>query len=151
MLVYVDDVLLVGLRARELCTELQMHVLLRETAELVEGTTAKFLGRVLRHAGTTIYIQNATDYIKTILQEYGLTNANPVGTTGTKSSGPIPMDYLESLSDVLAALYRRIGGVLMWMVPLRPDIDYAVKELTRGLQSPTTEDNYTNWSICFGT
>ena len=35
---------------------------------------------------------------------------------------------------------RTRKGMLMRLTPIRPDISYAVKELTRGLQTPTTGD-----------
>ena len=49
-------------------------------------------------------------------------------------------DYVEALEDSLASTYRRVTGMLMWLTPIRPDINYAVKELTRGLQAPTKQD-----------
>jgi hypothetical protein len=35
--------------------------------------------------------------------------------------------------------YRKLVGQLLWLAPVRPDIAYAVKELSRGLSKPTFE------------
>ena len=37
-------------------------------------------------------------------------------------------------------MYRSIVGKLLWMSPIRPDITYATKELSRHLSEPTEED-----------
>ena len=36
--------------------------------------------------------------------------------------------------------YRSVVGRLMWLIPLRPDLNFATKELSRALQSPAEED-----------
>ena len=76
MLVYVDDVMIVGLRARDLFTKMQEKVLLRETGELTPGKSAKFLGRVLHHAGTTIFMRCTNGYIQNMLEQVRLRECN---------------------------------------------------------------------------
>ena len=49
-------------------------------------------------------------------------------------------DGVSALWGAEVALYRRTVGKLIWMVPLRPDINYSTKELSRSLQAPTMED-----------
>ena len=48
----------------------------------------------------------------------------------------------ELLSPEDHRLYRRIVGQLLWLSSIRPGIQFAVKELSRGLASPT-EDHRT--------
>ena len=36
--------------------------------------------------------------------------------------------------------FMKTAGKLQWIVPIRPEIAYAVKELARALQGPTYED-----------
>ena len=50
-------------------------------------------------------------------------------------------DLLEAqpLSDKDHKKYRRVVGQLLWLCNVRPDILFAVKELSRGLSPPTSE------------
>ena len=43
----------------------------------------------------------------------------------------------EQLPELLAGLYRRVTGRLLYVAGQRPDVQQAVKELARGLSSPT--------------
>eukprot|EP00971_Amphidinium_carterae_P142037 2813180-Amphidinium_carterae.4 len=77
------------------------------------------------------------DYYDSLLKIYNIKeNTNSLSTTGTKRP-PIksePLDHQEH------SIYRTIVGKLLWMCPLRPDIQYATKELTRAIQSPDEHD-----------
>ena len=46
---------------------------------------------------------------------------------------------MDSLGADLHGVYRRVVGKLQWIVPLRPDICFMVKELARYLNEPTFE------------
>jgi hypothetical protein len=50
------------------------------------------------------------------------------------NDGDSPLDEHEH------KIYRQSVGRLQWLVPIRPDICYSVKELARGLAHPTIED-----------
>ena len=72
-----------------------------------------------------------------MLELYGLKQCRPALATGTDAlrkqldCGPLdPEDHKR---------YRRAVGQLLWLSSVRPDIMYAVKELSRGLSAPTTE------------
>ena len=113
-------------------------VLLREVGELRNGTTVSFLGRRLRHVGQTVQILTAVDYIADMLKDNGLVNANSVNTPGSTSRKTT--DGVSTLTSEGTRLYRRTVGRLMWLIPIRPDINFAVKELSRAMQSPTEDD-----------
>eukprot|EP00971_Amphidinium_carterae_P333180 6467759-Amphidinium_carterae.1 len=51
-----------------------------------------------------------------------------------------PMPTGETLSSEEHSTYPTIVGKLLWMCPLRPDIQYATKELTRAVQKPDQHD-----------
>ena len=42
----------------------------------------------------------------------------------------------EQLPEVLAGLFRRVTGLLLYVAGRRPDVQQAVKELARGMTSP---------------
>ena len=57
------------------------------------------------------------------------------GTTTLKNPGGASLLQKEDVKH-----YRSVVGKLMWLIPLRPDLNYATKELSRALQEPTEED-----------
>ena len=69
-------------------------------------------------------------------------NAKPTSTTGDKlSQSDDPRDPLNHpLDQARHKLYRTAVGKLLWATPVRPDISFAVKELSRSLQAPTQQD-----------
>ena len=82
----------------------------------------------------------AENYISDILKEHGLSAAKGANTPGSASLKADVRDGVSALWGDEVALYRRTVGKLIWMVPLRPDINYSTKELSRSLQAPTMED-----------
>ena len=57
------------------------------------------------------------------------------GTTALKNPGGASLLQTEDVTH-----YRSVVGKLMWSIPLRPDLNFATKELSRALQEPTEED-----------
>ena len=53
----------------------------------------------------------------------------------TENTGGVPLLQTEDVKH-----YRSVVGKLMWLIPLRPDMNFATKELSRALQGPTDED-----------
>ena len=49
-------------------------------------------------------------------------------------------DGVSLLNDSDILPYRRTVGRLMWLIPIRPDIDYAIKEFSRSMKEPTEDD-----------
>ena len=57
------------------------------------------------------------------------------GTTALNNPGGVSLLHTENVKH-----YRSVVGKLMWRTPIRPDLNYATKELSRALQGPTEED-----------
>jgi hypothetical protein len=85
-----------------------------------------------------VSILPAENYIEEIIEPHGLSKAKPCSTPGT--SGRKTTDGVSALNDAAARDYRGTAGKLMWLIPISSDINYAVKELSRGLQNPTDDD-----------
>ena len=79
-----------------------------------------------------------TSYVDKILEEYDLLQCKPSPVPGNESLRK-KIEAEEPLSAVEHRKYRRIVGQLLWLSSIRPDIQYAVKELSRGLTSPTED------------
>jgi hypothetical protein len=141
VLCYVDDLLFFGpteLNNRAI-KAIQSKLLLKVTGHLTESTPLNFLGRVISLHGDTITITMPPDYIDNILEELGLTTAKAATTTGTSTTKRLE-DGDTPLDAEAHSLYRRATGKLLWLAHIRTDIQFAVKELSRTLGSPTLED-----------
>ena len=84
LLVYVDDIVILGNYPDELFLNIQERVLLRPTGELKAGETVDVLGRRLKHNGDDISFVSGKDYIDNRLEEHGLTDAKPTSVPEIK-------------------------------------------------------------------
>ena len=73
------------------------------------------------------------EYYDDILQTLRIDKGNPTRTTGS-ADVKLPADGVSLLSKEDHAIYRSCVGKILWLAPIRPDISYAVKELSRSLQ-----------------
>lgn len=91
------------------------------------GTGIAFLVRALRRHDDGINLQAPGSYGKWV---------NATGTSSTTRR--------ENCTSIVSAAdrktSRRVVGKLLWVVPLRPDLSYVAKELSRTLSSPTEDD-----------
>ena len=142
MLWYVDDLVIVGdKRSTEfLFSELQKQLRLRSEGVLEPGASISFLlGRCITRREDSIEMSMPTSYIDKTLEQLDMLTCRHAATPGT--------DSLRKLidSDILSPegkrSYRRIVGqlLLLWLSSIRPDIQFAVKELSRGSTSPTED------------
>ena len=141
VLVYVDDILLFGKDSdvTMLAKRIQSRVLLKILGKLEPGNPIEFLGRSLEHHGNYILIRQLPGYIENILELVGLSTCRAATTTGTKTIKQT-LDTEEVLDEEGHSLFRKVVGKLQWLVPIRPDIAYATKELARRLTEPRQLD-----------
>ena len=71
-----------------------------------------------------------TAYVTDLLKLCGMENSKPSPTTGASTVSKIQP---ESLDGNGRKKYRAIVGKLLWLALIRPDIAYAIKELSRDL------------------
>ena len=143
MLCYVDDLLIFGDKKTTefLFSELQKQLCLRSEGVLEPGTSISFLGRCITRREDSIEMSMPTSYIDKMLEQLDMLKCRHAATPGTDALRKL-IDSEELLSPEAHRLYRRIVGQLLWLSSIRPDIQFAVKELSRGLTSPT-EDHRT--------
>ena len=83
VMVYVDDLLILGENPQPLFDLIQGQVRLRPIGELTEGgPSVKFLGRRLRRQGVSIEILPRENYIEEILIKHGLENCKSLSNPG---------------------------------------------------------------------
>ena len=81
-------------------------------------------------------------YYMKLFKMYAMENAKTTSTTGDKlGQSDDPRDPPNHpLDQARHKLYRTAVGKLLWAAPVRPDISFAVKQLSRSLQAPTQHD-----------
>jgi hypothetical protein len=78
------------------------------------------------------------DLIDSVITLMGVKNGKVIKIPG--SHGSLPEDIEENLSPADHSLYRTVVGKLLYIATERPDMQYAVKERSRSLSSPTQGD-----------
>ena len=142
LLVYVDDILVAGPKdlVKHVIDQLSLKLLIKCTGGLNKsGESIKFLGRTLtRSSSNVIEISMDPSYFEADFAKVNVANSKPTSTTG--SSKAMKDSHVDILSKSDHVLFRSIVGRLQWIVPVRPDLAYAVKELARCLSAPTNVD-----------
>ena len=80
-----------------------------------------------------------TSYADRILELAVMSTCKDAPTPGTDPLKRGAAELAEPLSPEAHRQYRKLVGQLLWLSNLRGDITYAIKELSRGLASPTTD------------
>lgn len=139
---YVNDILTVGLQdsADWFFSDISQLLLIKHIGELLPGgKEIAFLGRLQRRDDTGIHLQAPRSYMSEMIQLLGPTGGKSVNATGTS-----PSTRREDCTSIASAAnyrtYRRVVGELLWLVPIRRDLSYVAKELSRSLSSPTDDD-----------
>ena len=79
-------------------------------------------------------------HVEIILDQLNLQDAKPVTTPGTREEGRTQTDHQQPLEDTYTSKYRALVARFNYLAPDRPDIAYTVKELAKGMASPTWGD-----------
>ena len=82
LIVYMDDLVLMGPDPEALFQKIEKQVLLKRTGTLTEGATTKFLGRKIRMKEGTIELFMSPGYVMNIFEEHGLKDAKSVVSPG---------------------------------------------------------------------
>ena len=146
VMTYVDDLLIVGekLEQESFLAKLSAQFPLKHQTKLDAKTPLTFLGKLVEYNQQehSISLHLPTAYYQKLFKLYGMEQAKPSSTTGDKLGlSDDPADPLnQPLDPARHKLYRTAVGKLLWATPVRPDISFAVKELSRSLQSPTQQN-----------
>ena len=71
---------------------------------------------------------------------YGMTKAKATSTIDDQLGQLGGLRTHKTLASARHKLYRSAVGQLLWATSVRPDISFAVQELSRSLQAPTQQD-----------
>ena len=117
---------------------------LNNTTKLDAKTPLTFLSKTLEYNQQehSISLHLPSSYYMKLLKMYGMEEAKATSTLAhqlCQSEGPRNKGN-KTLALSRQKLYRTAVGQLLWATPVRPDISFAVKELSRSLQAPTRQD-----------
>ena len=146
VMTYVDDLLIVGEKQEQesFLAKLSAQFPLKHQRKLDAKTPLTFLGKLVEYNAQehSISLHLPTAYYLKLFKLYGMEQAKPSSTTGDKLGlSDDPGDPInQPLDPARHKLYRTAVGKLLWATPVRPDVSFAVKELSRSLQSPTQQN-----------
>ena len=75
-----------------------------------------------------------------VIDQLELQDAKDISTPGTREEGHTIDDHEDKLSERDSTKYRAIVARLNHLIPDRPDIPYAAKELARAMSNPSNGD-----------
>ena len=103
-----------------------------------EGDTVNSLGLEITKTRKGFEVKNSTDLVESLLNLYGLQNLKPTVIPGRRSTvmelaSATPLDG-HDYSNLRTAV-----GKLIFMAPWRPDMQFAIQQLSTQVLNPTTE------------
>ena len=98
-----------------------------------EGDTVNFLGLEITKTSRGLEVKSSTDLVEFFLNLFGLENSKPTANLGRRSTvmelaSPIPLkghDYSN---------FRTVVETLIFMAPWRPDMQFAIQQLSTSPQ-----------------
>ena len=133
LLVYVDDMVLTGNDAEEIC---HITKLLDEHFRIKNlGDLQYFLGLEVARNSTGIHLSQRK-YTLDLLHETGMLDCAPMPTPIIHTSR-LSMNEGTPLSETESSAYRRLIGRLLYLTNTRPDITFNVNNLSQFVTAPT--------------
>ncbi|XP_030942055.1 uncharacterized protein LOC115967115, partial [Quercus lobata] len=130
LLLYVDDMIITG---DDLSGIQELKDFLSQQFEMKDlGHLSYFLGLEITHSTDGLYITQAK-YASDLLSRAGLTDSKTVDTPVELNAHLTPSGG-KPLSN--PSLYRRLVGSLVYLTVTRPDISYAVHQVSQYLSAP---------------
>lgn len=130
LLVYVDDIVITGTDLA-LIAQLKQH--LQKSFHMKDlGPLTYFLGLEI-HAGSHGIFLSQHKYAMDLVAATGLQNLPPLDTP-MEINLKLRKDEGDLLSD--SATYRTLVGSLLYLTNTRPDISYAVQQVSQFMASP---------------
>ena len=133
LLVYVDDIILTGNNIAEIQT--MITLLDREFRIKDLGDLKFFLGLEIARTSKGIHLCQRK-YTLDILSDSGMLGCKP-NSTPMDYSTKLQADSGSLLSAESSSSYRRLIGKLIYLTNTRPDITYAVQQLSQYMATPT--------------
>ena len=130
LLLYVDDMIITG---DDLSGIQELKDFLSQQFEMKDlGHLSYFLGLEIIHSTDELYLTQ-TKYASELLSRVGLTDSKTVDTLVELNAHLTPSGG-KPLSN--PSLYRRLVGNLVYLIVTRPNISYAIHQVSQYLSTP---------------
>ena len=144
--ILLDALLIVGDRLQQgsFVNQLSVSISLKDITKLDAKTPLSFLNMTLEYSkqehSISLYLPSSF-YMK-LLKMYDVETAKATSTLEEQlcQSEGQRKHCNKPLASARHSLYKTVVGQLLWATPVRPDISFAVKELSRSLKAPTQQD-----------
>ena len=103
-----------------------------------EGDTVNFLGLEITKTSKCFEVKNSTDLVESLLNLYGLENSKPTVNSGRRST-VMELASATPLDGHDYSNFRTAVGKLIFMAPWRPDMQFAIQQLSIQVLNTTTE------------
>ena len=103
-----------------------------------EGDTVNFSGFEITKTRRGFEVKNSTDLVESLLKLYGLQNSKPTVNPGRRST-VMELASATPLDGHDYSNFRTAVGKLIFMAPWRPDMQFAIQQLSTQVLNPTTE------------
>ena len=103
-----------------------------------EGDTVDFIGLEITKTRKDFEVKNSTDLLESVLNLYGLQNSKPTVNLGRRST---VMEFASAtpLHGYDNSTFRTAVGKLIFMALGKPDMQFAIQQLSTQVLNPTTE------------
>ena len=103
-----------------------------------EGGTVNFFGREITKTTKGFEVRNSTDLVESLLNLYELENWKPTANPGRRST-VMELASATPLDGHDCSNFRTAVGKLIFMAPWRPDMQFAIQQLSTQVLNPTRE------------
>ena len=103
-----------------------------------EGDTVNFSGLEITKTSRCFEVKNSTELVESLLNLTGLENSKPTANPDRRSTG-MELASATLLDGHEYTNFRTAVGKLIFMAPWRPDMPFAVQQLSTHVLNPTTE------------
>ena len=145
---YIDDILAAGSPANveNFYKVLAEKVAIIPNEPLEVGMSQMLLGRWLTRTLAGFSFRHSEQLVESILELSGVIKGKASQMPGTSSEGKKPNETPAGKAE--QEVFRTIVGKLLFMQSDRPDLQYGISELSRGMKEPTVEDRVRMKKLC---
>ena len=141
---HLDTLLIVGdkLQQESFLSQLSASVSLHDITQLAVKTPLSFLNKTLEwnQQEHSMSLHLPASYYLKLLRMYDMTQARATNALDDQLCHTDRPRKTTTLDGTREQLYRTVVGQLLWATPVRPDLSFAVTELSKSLQAPTSQD-----------
>ena len=124
---------------RQLSASVSLHDI---TLACCQDSIAFFLNKTVEwnQQEHSISLHLPASYYMKLLKMYDMTQAPAISALDDQLCHTGRSRHTTTLNGTRQKLYRTAVGQLLWATPVRPDLSFAVTELSKSLQAPTSQD-----------